>query len=293
MLFLALVTSLAACSSTAPSSTAAGPQAESPNASAAAGPDPASPAAGSPAVTAGAKACLADPTLHVYNPDRLRLLDSCVTVAGTVDLIRSEADGDYHVRIHLDAGQLCAGQDCLNSGNLSQQAGDLVVEPVCEHAITQADAVSACSGYRNTLAVPPVGSHTTVTGPWVLDQDHGWNEIHPAEMFGGQSMPAAPAAPPPPASYAGALAVAITASQYGYVAASTRPGAVCSAQAKLPSGRISTASGLQAQLTAGSDGAVSWTYRTSTSTTPGTGTHTVSCTLGGATASASAPFSVG
>lgn len=247
----------------------------------------------SPEVTAAAQGCLADPMLHVYNPDRLRVLNPCVTVTGTIDLIRSEADGDYHVRVHLDSGQLCGGQNCLDAANLSQQAGDLVVEPVCEHSITQADAVAACSNFHNTLAVPPVGTHTTVTGPWVLDQDHGWNEIHPAEMFGGTSMPAGQPASAPPAPAPATFTVAITASRYGYVAAKTSPGAVCSAQARLPSGRISTAAGLQVQDTAGADGAVSWTYRTSSTTTPGTGTHTVSCTWSGATEEASAPFTVG
>ena len=258
-------------------------------------PDADSPSAepANPEVTAAAQGCLQDPMLHVYNPDRLRVLNPCVTVSGTVELIRSEADGDYHVRVQLDAGQLCGGQNCLDAANLSQQGGDLVVEPVCEHSITQTDAVAACSGYHNTLAVPPVGTHTTVTGPWVLDQDHGWNEIHPAEMFGGSSMPAGGSAPPAaPAPSQAKLSVTITESRYGYVAAKTSPGAVCSAQAKLPSGRISTAAGLQVQDTAGSDGVVSWTYRTSTSTNPGTGTHTVSCTLNGASASASAPFTV-
>lgn len=251
------------------------------------------PTAGNPSVAAAAPGCLADPMLHVYNPDRLEVLNPCVTVAGTVDQVRAEADGDYHVRIHLDSGQLCAGRDCLDPANVSQQAGDLVAEPVCEHSITQPDAVAACGGYHNSLPVPPVGSHTTVTGPWVLDRDHGWNEVHPAEFFGSEQMSsteASPPAPPPPAK--AALPVAITASRYGYVAATTSPGAVCSAQAQLPSGRISTAAGLQVQDTAGSDGAVSWTYRTSSSTNPGTGTHTVSCSLDGDSASASAPFTV-
>src|SRR5207302_3835101 len=155
----------------------------------------------------------ANPMAHVYSPDRLRVLNPCVTVAGIVDLVRAEADGDYHVRIHLDAGQRCAGQDCLDAANVSQQGGDLVVEPVCEHAITQADATAACSGYHNTLSIPPVGAHTTVTGPWVLDQYHGWNEIHPAEMFGGQSMSSGQSAPPPappPAAAPASFSVTIT-----------------------------------------------------------------------------------
>jgi hypothetical protein len=39
-------------------------------------------------------------------------------------------------------------------------------------------------------------------------------------------------------------------------------------------------------------GAVSWTYTTVSSTKPGTGTHTVTCTFNGQTTSAAASFSV-
>src|SRR5260370_25286799 len=63
------------------------------------------------------------------------------------------------------------------------QGGDLILEPVCENPITQADAVAACQGYHNPLVLPPLGSHVTVTGPFVLDTDHGWNQIHPLESI--------------------------------------------------------------------------------------------------------------
>ncbi len=102
--------------------------------------------------------------------------------------------------------------------------------------------------------------------------------------------PAQPAAAPPPPP---ALAVTITTSVYGSLAATTVPGATCTAQAQLPSGRISTAKGLQGSPTAGSDGGVSWSYRTQSNTEPGTGTHTVTCKLNGQTATAQAPFTVG
>lgn len=238
-------------------------------------------------------ATCSDPHSHVYNPDRLQLLAACITVAGTIELERAEADGDYHVRLRLDPGQTCAGQPCLDTDNTSEQAGDLVLEPVCENPITQADAVAACSGYQNPLVLPPVGSHVEVMGPFVLDADHGWNEIHPLEsvMVVPAPTPAETPSPSPTAATV-ALTVTITASRYGYVAAITAPGASCTAQAKLPSGRISTAAGLQVMVTAGSDGSVSWSYRTVSTTTPGTGTHTVTCTLAGQTVSASAPFTV-
>lgn len=104
------------------------------------------------------------------------------------------------------------------------------------------------------------------------------------------SQVAAPAVAPP--ETAAAVAVHITTSAYGQVAATTNAGASCTAQATLPSGATSTATGLQVPQTAGASGAVSWTYRTSGNTHKGSGTHTVTCSLSGQSASDSAPFTV-
>jgi len=237
--------------------------------------------------------CSADPHAHVYSPDRLRLLAPCVELAGTIELERAEPDGDYHVRLHLDPGQTCAGLPCLDADNLSQQAGDLVLEPACENPITQADAMAACQGYHNPLVLPPVGSHVKVMGPFVLDTDHGWNEIHPLESVAVLPAPTPVESPSPSTTTSPVvLTVTVTASTYGHVAATTVSFASCTAQAKLPSGRISTAAGLAVTVVAGSDGAVSWSYGTVSTTKPGTGTHTVTCTLAGNPVSASAPFTV-
>jgi len=89
-----------------------------------------------------------------------------------------------------------------------------------------------------------------------------------------------------------ALSVFISVSRYGLVSATTLAGASCSAQARLPSGNISKATGLSFTQVALGDGSVSWTYGTTTQTNPGTGTHTVTCTLGLVTRNASASFSV-
>ncbi len=35
-----------------------------------------------------------------------------------------------------------------------------------------------CTGAH--VATPTVGAHVTVTGPYVLDRNHGWMEVHPA-----------------------------------------------------------------------------------------------------------------
>ncbi len=240
-----------------------------------------------------ASGCSADRTAHVYSPDRLTLLAACVTLTGTIDSETPQADGDFHVRLRLDANQKCAGKPCVNARNVSSQGGDLILEPVCENPISQADAVASCEGYHNPLILPQINSHVSVSGPFVLDTDHGWNEIHPLESV--SVVPAPTPAPSPSPSTApplAALTVTVTASTYGFVSATTLPGASCTAKAKLPSGRISTAAGLQATVVAGDDGGVSWSYGTSSTTKAGTGTHTVTCTLAGRTVSASAPFTV-
>ena len=112
--------------------------------------------------------------------------------------------------------------------------------------------------------------------------------IAPAVAASTAPTTSASATPSP----APALSLAIMASRYGFVSASTLAGASCNAQARLPSGSISSAQGLIPTKTADASGAVSWTYGTSSTTKPGTGTHTVTCMLGAITRSANAPFSV-
>jgi hypothetical protein len=289
-----LVLAAAGCSGSGPASTG------STGSSTASTADPeADPGASPPTTTASlppvtGQAC-GDPHAHVYSPDRLELLADCVTVTGTVAVIRTEKDGDLHLLLQLDPGE----GKYLNAKNVSSEMGDLVLEPVCVHTPTQTDAIPVCAGYQNPLPIPALGSHISVTGPWVLDLDHGWQEIHPVFAFNGVGAPATPtptqatAIPSPaPAPPAAALTVGITAASYGYVAAHTLPGATCTAKAQLPSGSYSQAQGLQVSPTAAADGNVSWTYGTTSRTTKGTGSYTVTCTFNGQSATATAPFTV-
>lgn len=100
-----------------------------------------------------------------------------------------EPDGDLHVRLRVNADQHDPrGGRFTNAVNDEQQAGALVLEPVCEGPVTQPDAVSTCRGWggadpTNPFGLPPLtlGSHVKVTGPWVLDSEHGWLQLHPLE----------------------------------------------------------------------------------------------------------------
>ena len=113
---------------------------------------------------------------HLYNPSRLQIVDKCITVTGIIDSIRSQRDGDLHIRLKPDPSY----SHLINQANQENQFGDLVIEPICIGKVTQATAISACQNFHQDIDVPPIGSHVQATGSYVLDKDHGnWAEIHP------------------------------------------------------------------------------------------------------------------
>ncbi len=112
---------------------------------------------------------------YVYNPGRLRVLDSCISVTGTVEEIRKEADGDVHILFRLDQ----QFESLLNEKNFARQYGDLVLEPICQGKVRQADAAEPCSRYVGPYFEPQIGQRFAVSGAYVRDADHGWNELHP------------------------------------------------------------------------------------------------------------------
>jgi hypothetical protein len=113
---------------------------------------------------------------HVYNPSRLQIVDKCITVTGVIDSIRSERDGDLHIRLRLDPPHA----HLVNQANQENQFGDLVLEPICIGKVIQATAISACLNFHQDIDIPPIGSHVQVTGSYVKDKEHGeWTEIHP------------------------------------------------------------------------------------------------------------------
>ena len=116
---------------------------------------------------------------YVYHTNRFTVYDNCKTVSGTVKAIHNEKDGDVHIQLYLDSGS----SDLVNSKNISSQNGCLVLEIICAKKITQADAIEPCTGYYNNVTVPNSGDRITVTGTYVLDKQHGWNEIHPVSSI--------------------------------------------------------------------------------------------------------------
>jgi len=112
---------------------------------------------------------------YIYHRNRLQMIKPCFSAIGTIEVIRKEKDGDYHILLKLDAGQ----DSLLNEKNIEKQKGDLVLEPICVNKVTQEDAIDACKNCPLTVQVPPVHSHVKVTGSYIKDNQHGWMEIHP------------------------------------------------------------------------------------------------------------------
>jgi hypothetical protein len=140
----------------------------------------------SAAVPAGIEACTpTDQGLYVYRPARLQVLAPCIRVIGTVVGTSTEADGDIHINVRLDD----VYRTVLRPGN-DFEDGDLIVEPVCQVAPPQADAVRICASDAVPLdRTPQVGDHVSLEGRYVLDlQHHAWAELHPLYRWG----PAAP-----------------------------------------------------------------------------------------------------
>jgi hypothetical protein len=94
----------------------------------------------------------------VYSPGRLHVLNPCVAVTGTVVSTGIEHDGDLHISL------TGVDQKWMSAGNLQRRDQAFVVEAVPDLPVTR----------------PALGARVTVIGPWVLDVENGWNEIHPA-----------------------------------------------------------------------------------------------------------------
>lgn len=121
--------------------------------------------------------------------DRLKIIDPCKTITGRVVTMVSKPDGDIHIQIKLDPGQ----SNLLNARNRQAKGGQhgfLVVEPICQKKPTQPTALKGgpCTGFRQSLPAldqmrkdlkKHIGTHVEVTGAFIRDMEHGWNEIHP------------------------------------------------------------------------------------------------------------------
>lgn len=114
---------------------------------------------------------------HIYHPDRLQEINPDIEVTGTVDRVKSEADGDLHVDIKLDPQY----QGLINDKNVGYQHGDLVTEVIYARHVHQTDAKGDSQGFKNPVDTSALvkGAHVGLIGSYVYDRAHGWMEIHP------------------------------------------------------------------------------------------------------------------
>jgi hypothetical protein len=165
-----------------------------------------------PAARALAAGCRAgNPLANVYHEDRLQVRNPCLTVTGTVARVEREDDGDFHVDLSLPPSEA----HLLNNGNVADQSGQLVTEivPADEPGCTPGRPprpphgsydYGICTGAD--ISAPPVGARVAETGPYVLDANHGWMEIHPVwaiKVISGPPSPPPTTVPPataPPAT---------------------------------------------------------------------------------------------
>src|SRR5689334_10604460 len=61
--------------------------------------------------TADRSACGTGLWRHIYHPDRLKVVKLCMTVRGTVEGVRSEPDGDKHIRLATRASLVNSAND--------------------------------------------------------------------------------------------------------------------------------------------------------------------------------------
>jgi len=134
------------------------------------------------------------PLAGVYLSGRLRLVDRCRTVSGTVDCLKVEPDGDIHLRLRLDPQFV----GLLKPANSIQVCADqpgphLVVEiiPQRPQGILFRTNNADAGGFIDPRTPAP-GDHITASGPYVIDTNilhrvlyqgraaENWAEIHPA-----------------------------------------------------------------------------------------------------------------
>ena len=112
---------------------------------------------------------------HVYNPGRLKIIDTCKIVTGVIVESNADDDGDQHMLLKLDPKQ----NNLLTQMNMSRKQGNLVIEAICVNSISKKKVGNSCEGYINSIELPKLGSHVSVTGSYVIDTHNGWAEIHP------------------------------------------------------------------------------------------------------------------
>jgi hypothetical protein len=133
----------------------------------------------SAAKVAVASGCDTELWNHVWHKTRLHIVETCIAVTGTVKHVKRESDGDDHIQLAVDPEFL----KLLNEKNKTAQGNTLILEPICQGPVTQADAEAACHDFHSAVDIPAAGAKIRVVGSYVLDTNGGWMEIHPVSSI--------------------------------------------------------------------------------------------------------------
>jgi hypothetical protein len=122
------------------------------------------------------ESCDANLWPHVYEKDRLQVIEACTAVEGRVVSVHESEDGDLYIA--LDPKD----KSVLNLMNATHARRTLVVEVICHHP-SQGESQTACGDYHSIVTNPKTGDYVRITGSYVTDRDNGWNEIHPVSSI--------------------------------------------------------------------------------------------------------------
>jgi hypothetical protein len=106
----------------------------------------------------------------VWSVERLRVIDTCKTLTGKIDVIHNvtglSVDNDFTFDVKPDPEYAYL----LSFGSYAIQGGTIHIEVVPSDQNTVLAGLSL-----------KAGDHVRITGVWLLDTNHGWfSEIHPA-----------------------------------------------------------------------------------------------------------------
>jgi hypothetical protein len=103
----------------------------------------------------------------VIRQARFTVLYTCEKVIGVVhDMTGTkQSDGDYQFNLFVQGPY----KRFLNQGNYDQVNGMLVIE-----------IIPMDQNNNPYVQIPKNGDKIEAYGPWVTDNPHGWNELHPA-----------------------------------------------------------------------------------------------------------------
>ena len=129
------------------------------------------------------RACERNPSAGVHGPDRLKVLSPCAVFQGKIEEAPvKNPDGDVSFQVSPDPGYA----RMLNAHNRSEGGLHIEIVPRDQSGCTPGQPVhfgdvpglGTCSG--RDVAAPALGAHVRIIGPWVLDRNNNWYEIHPA-----------------------------------------------------------------------------------------------------------------